>query len=176
MNARNPTPTPARTDGTARWASLALHAALVTVGLMAGLFYAWDVSVMPGLGRLDDRTFVAVMQILIVAIENLAFYLVVVGGFAFTAAAAVLQRRRGQLVTARWVTAAFVLYALALVVTVVVHLPLNDALVAAGEAAVREDFEMPWRVANLARTATCVLALVCLGRALSLDGRGDARA
>lgn len=176
--AKNLTTRPPQTDSLARWASLALYAALVTIGLMAGLFYAWDVSVMPGFARLDDRTFVAAMQILIVAIENSAFFLVLYGAFGFTAAAALLQRRRGQRLAARWITAALALYVVALVVTMAVHMPLNDALVAAGDpsqltdlAAARDDFEVPWRVANVARTVTCGLALVCLGRAISLKGR-----
>jgi uncharacterized membrane protein len=145
---------------------------------MAGLFYAWDVSVMPGFADLDDRTFVAAMQILVVAIENPAFFLVFVAAFGFTAAAAVLQRRRGQRLTGQWITAALVLYVVALLVTVAVHLPLNYALVDAGDpgqiadlAAARDNFEVPWRVANVARTVSCGLALACLGRALSLQGR-----
>jgi uncharacterized membrane protein len=178
MTSWDPTTRSPRTDPLARWASLVLYAALVTIGLMAGLFYAWDVSVMPGFADLDDRTFVSAMQILVVAIENLAFLLVFVGAFGFTAAAALLQRRRGQRLTARWIAAALVLYCVALVVTVAVHLPLNHALVDAGDpgqtadlVAVRDDFEVPWRVANVVRTVTCGLALVCLGRALSLEGR-----
>ena len=178
MSSWNLTTRSSQSDSVASRASVTLYAALVTIGLMAGLFYAWDVSVMPGIARLDDRTFVAAMQILIVAIENPAFYGVSVGAFGFTAAAALVQHRRGQRLAARWITAALALYVVALLVTMAVHMPINYALVDAGDpsritdlAATRDDFEVPWRVANLARTVTCVLALVCLGRAISLGGR-----
>jgi uncharacterized membrane protein len=79
--------------------------------------------------------------------------------------------------------AALAFYVVALAITTVVHFPLNDALVGAGDpgritdlAAVRNDFERPWAVANVARTVTCVLALACLGRALSLHGQARASA
>jgi uncharacterized membrane protein len=144
---------------------------------MAGLFYAWDVSVMPGLTHLDDRSFVAAMQILIVSIENPPFFLVSFGAFGFTAAAALVHHRRGRRRAARWITAAFAFYGVALLVTVVVHMPLNYALIDAGDpglivdlAAVRDDFEASWRVANVVRTVTCALALICVGRALSVSG------
>lgn len=150
---------PAQAKPPATMASLTLYVAMVTMGLMAGLFYAWDVSVMPGLARLDDRTFLGVMQILIAAIENLAFYVVVVGALGFTAAAAMLAHRRGHLHAARWIWGALALYAVALAITMAVHLPLNYALVDAGDpgqitdpAGVRNDFETPWRIANVART------------------------
>ena len=170
----------ARTGPLAVTTSLVLYAAVVMMGLMAGLFYAWDVSVMPGLARLDDHTFVTAMQILIVAIENLAFMVAFVGAFAFTAAAAILQRRRGRRVVARWIVLALVLYVVALAITMGVHMPLNDALVSAGDpsritdlAGLRSGFERPWVITNIARTVSCVLALVCLARALSLHGRNE---
>ena len=48
----------------------ALAAATITTGLMAGLYYAYACSVMPGLSRTDDRTFVSAMQQINVAIIN----------------------------------------------------------------------------------------------------------
>lgn len=178
MSTWTSTTTSTQPDSVTRWASLMLYAALVTIGLMAGMYWDWDVSVMPGLARLDDRTFVDAMQNLVVAIENPAFFLVSFGAFGFTAAAALLQHRRGQRRAARWIAAALALYVVGLLVTFAVHMPINYALVDAGDpsqiadlAAARVDFDLPWRLANVARTVTCVLALVCLGRALSQQGR-----
>src|SRR4051812_41285218 len=56
-----------------RLAGTVLGAATLTTGLMAGLFYAFDVSVMPGLSRTDDRTFVTAMRSINEAIENPLF-------------------------------------------------------------------------------------------------------
>lgn len=42
MSSWNLTTRSSQSDSVARWTSVTLYAALVTVGLMAGLFYAWD--------------------------------------------------------------------------------------------------------------------------------------
>ncbi len=168
----------AQSRSVATWASVMLYAALVTIGLMAGLYYDWDVAVMPGLAEVDDRTFVTAMQSFVVAIENPAFFLVSFGAFGFTLTAAILQYRRGEQPAARWIMAALALYVVGLLITGAVHMPINYGLVDLGApsgisdlGAARDDFGAPWRVANVARTVTCALALLCVGRALSLEGR-----
>ena len=45
-----------------RNADLVLCAAVIAMGLLAGLFYAFDVAVMPALTAADDRTLVDAMQ------------------------------------------------------------------------------------------------------------------
>ncbi|MGH3838754.1 MAG: hypothetical protein ACRDSG_06445 [Pseudonocardiaceae bacterium] len=54
---------------------VALVAATLATGLQAGLYYAFAVSVMPGLRRIDDRAFVEAMQQINVAIINPWFFL-----------------------------------------------------------------------------------------------------
>ena len=176
MSNQAPTTTPTRRVPITGWATLMLYGALVTIGLMAGMYWDWDVAVMPGLTRLDDRSFLDAMQNLIVAIENPGFFLVAFGAFGFTLAAAVLYAGNGQRQTALWIAAALALYVVGLLITVAVHMPINYGLVDAGDpstitdlAAARDDFGAPWRVANVCRTATCVLALICLGRAMQLS-------
>lgn len=178
MSIQTPTTTPTRQDSTTTWASLTLYGSLVAIGLMAGMYWDWDVAVMPGLARLDDRSFVDAMQNLIVAIENPGFFLVAFGAFGFPLTAAVLYAGTGQRQTALWIAAALALYVVGLVVTVAVHMPINYGLVDAGDpskitdlAAARDDFGAPWRIANAIRTVTCVLALAGLGRAMVLHGR-----
>ncbi len=177
MSTWNPTPS-SRSTSVSAWASVMLYSALVTMGLMAGLYFDWDVAVMPGLAEVDDRTFVTAMQSFVVAIENPAFFLVAVGAFGFTLTAAISLSRGGERLAARWILAALALYVVGLLITAAVHMPINYALVDLGDpgqisdlAAARGDFGAPWRVANVARTVTCVLALLCVGRALSLEGR-----
>ena len=52
----------------------ALAAATLTTGLMAGLYYAYAISVMLGLSMTDDRTFLSAMQQINVAILNPWFF------------------------------------------------------------------------------------------------------
>ncbi len=170
-----PDATPARRHGAAE---LVLLAALVATALMAGLFWTWDISVMPGLARLDDRTFVTTMQALDAAIDNGGVSLALGGALVLTAVAAVTEHRRGRRSAARWIGAALALYLAALVVTGAVHLPLNAAISAVDAGApapvltgARAAFEGPWRAANPLRTVLCVVAVACLGRTLALPRR-----
>ncbi|WP_328304695.1 DUF1772 domain-containing protein (plasmid) [Streptomyces sp. NBC_00435] len=151
----------------------ALVAATLTTGLMAGLFFAFDVSVMPALMRSDDRTLIAVMQRVNTAIINGWFMLALLGALLFTALALALHLPAGEHAPLPALAGALVLYALALVVTGRVNIPLNNALEAAGPAerisdpaAVRRAFETKWVPANRWRTGLCTAALACQSWAL----------
>lgn len=153
-------------------------AAALTTGLAAGLFYAYSYSVMPGLGRADDRTFVLGMQRINVAILNGWFALCFAGALVFTALAAALHIPSGGRSVLPWLVAALVLYVAVLVVTFAVNVPLNNQLNAAGDpdrvadlAAVRERFEATWVRWNIVRTAASTAAFGCLLWALVLHGR-----
>ena len=155
-----------------------LVAAALTTGLAAGLFYAYSYSVMPGLGRADDRTFVMGMQRINAAILNGWFALCFAGALVFTALAAALHVPGGGRSVLPWIVAALVLYVAVLVVTFAVNVPLNDQLDAAGDpdqaadlAAVRQRFEAAWVRWNIVRTAASASAFGCLLWALVLHGR-----
>ncbi|WP_250563055.1 anthrone oxygenase family protein [Sphaerisporangium fuscum] len=162
------------------WATPVLWLAMVTMGLMAGLFYAFSVSVMPGLARTDDRTFVFAMQRINQVIENPVFFGTFFGALVFTGAAAFVQYRMGLRDAMWWTVAALALYIVALAITMGVNVPLNNKLAAAGKvdhihdlAAVRDAFEGVWVTTNGVRALACTLALACLGRSLSLQGKGE---
>jgi uncharacterized membrane protein len=155
-----------------------LVAAALTTGLAAGLFYAYSYSVLPGLGRADDRTFVIGMQRINVAILNGWFALCFAGAVVFTALAAAMHVPRDGRSVLPWIVAAFVLYLVVLVVTFVVNVPLNNELDAAGDpdrvadlAAVRERFEGSWVRWNIVRSAASTAAFGCLVWALVQHGR-----
>ena len=118
-------------------------------------------SVMPGLRRVDDRTFVAVMQNINVAILN-GWFLVVFLGPLVLGVVGALQFWRTPVVP--WVLGGLALYVLTLVVTFAVNVPLNNALADAGAdlAAARAAFEASWVRWNLVRTVTSTGAFVQL--------------
>src|SRR4029079_3103315 len=122
-----------------------LLGATLTMGLITGAFALYAHTIMPGLKTTDDRTFVAAFGALDRAIINPWF---MAGGFVgallLTLAAAVSHAGRAPF---PWVLAALVLYVVAVVITIAVNVPLNDALKAAGDvdqikdvAAVRANF------------------------------------
>jgi uncharacterized membrane protein len=160
--------------------AVALVAATMTMGVTAGVFGLYAHTVMPGLGRTDDRTFVAAFQALDRAIVNAWF---MVGGFlgalVFTGVAAVLHLGADGRSVLPWTVAAFVLYLAAFVSTIAVNVPLNNTIKAAGDpdqiadlAAVRARFdEARWARWNLARVLLSVAAFGCLTWALVQYGR-----
>ncbi|MER7706777.1 anthrone oxygenase family protein [Kitasatospora sp. NPDC097605] len=158
-----------------------LATAATAMGLMSGLFFAFDVSVMPGLAAGDDRTYVTAMQNINTAITNPVFGAVFVGALAMPAVGTWLLHRSGHRAAALWTAVATVLYLAALVLTGTVNVPLNDRLAAAGDpaaitdlAAVRAAFAPTWTAANIARTVLCTAALAALTGAL-LTRRRTAR-
>jgi uncharacterized membrane protein len=160
--------------------TITLLGATITTGLATGAFALYAHTIMPGLRRTDDRTFVGAFQAMDRAIINPWF---MAGGFVgalvFTAGAAVANRHQPAM---GWIVAALVLYLIACVVTVAVNVPLNDALKAAGDpdriadlAGVRHQFhEARWAAWNLARTVVSLGAFGCLAWALVLHGRATA--
>lgn len=154
----------------------ALLAATMTTGLMAGVYGLYQHTVMPGLARTDDRTFVGAFQAVDRAILNPWFMTGFVGAVLCTAAAAGLNLNRRLL---PWLLVALALNLLVAVITVAVHVPLNDALKAAGDpdritdlAAVREQFDAArWTAWNLVRAVATTTAFGCLCWALVVRGQ-----
>jgi uncharacterized membrane protein len=157
--------------------ALSLLGATLTMGLITGVFALYAHTIMPGLHATDDRTFVAAFQSIDRAIINPWFMLTgFAGALVLTLVAALANLGRDPF---PWVAAALVLYFIAVVITVAVNVPLNDAIKAAGDvdrmgdvAAVRAEFhEARWAAFNLVRTLASAGAFVCLAWALVVYGR-----
>jgi uncharacterized membrane protein len=164
--------------GDDRSADIVLVAAVVAMGLLAGLYYFSAIAVMPALTAADDRTLVDAMQQMIDKIENPFFFLTLLGAPVLAGVALYQARESGSPETARWIVAALALYAVMVVITSVVHFPLNEDLKDAGDpdqiadiAQVRDDFVTPWVVWDIVRTLATTAAFACLTWALALRGR-----
>ncbi|HYF71471.1 MAG TPA: anthrone oxygenase family protein [Nocardioides sp.] len=142
-----------------------LVAAAVASGLQAGTYYTWACGVMPGLARADDRTFVATMQHVNVAIVNPVFLASFLGAPLLAGAALLTSSGSAR----PWVVAGLLLAIGTVAITGGGNVPLNNALEAAGPvdriadlAAVRADFESAWVRWNVARALTSTGALAAL--------------
>lgn len=148
-----------------------LLASTVLMGLIAGFFYAYACSVMLGLARVSDQSFIETMQAINATVRNAGFAPSFFGSLVVTLAAAIamwLNKTRGRYL----VLLAFVLYAGAFAVTFAANVPLNDQLAEAGPVTgitdvgvVRTEFEEPWVRWNLVRTVLASAALGCLAAA-----------
>jgi uncharacterized membrane protein len=150
--------------------TLTLALATLTTGLIAGVFYAYSVSVILGLAAQPDAAYVATMQAINERIENPLFFLSFFGAvlFLLAALAAHLPRPRSgrfwliALASALYVGGGFLL-------TVVANVPLNEELArvaadasASELASARAAYEGPWNFWNGVRTVFSILAFLTL--------------
>ncbi len=128
-------------------------------GLLAGVYVAFLVAVMPALHGQSDDVFVKVMNRINVVIVNPAFLALFLG--APVLAAGIVWWHRNPVAIGALVAAV-----VAVLITALANIPLNDALASTGD---RQAFETPWLVWHGIRTASAVAAflLLCLPRAAS---------
>jgi uncharacterized membrane protein len=157
-----------------------LLGATITMGLGAGVFALYAHTIMPGLHTTDDRTFVGAFQAMDRAIINPWFMASAFVGPALLAIAATIANLGRPALP--WVATALALYAIAVVITIAINVPLNDALKGAGDpdrigdlGQVRDQFnEARWAAWNLARVVTTTTAFGLLAWALVVHGRATA--
>jgi len=164
--------------GDVRNAGVVLAAATVAMGLIAGLYFGWAVSVMPGLAGVNDLAFVDAMQQFDDAIQNPLFFATFFGALVLTATAVFMQRQLEARSATPWIAAALALYAIGFLTTMAINVPLNEDLANAGDpnqiadpSGVRDAFEDKWVAWHIVRTAVSAAALGCLAYALLLHGR-----
>ncbi len=142
---------------------LLLLATTLVTGLIAGLFYAYSISVLPALRGADAAVFTEVMQRINKAILNGWFFAGFLGAAVLGAASVVTCLVTGaRLPLLLPVLAGAVLYAAQLAVTGRINVPLNNALDAAGSTdpqGARAAFEVRWVRWNHIRSWLCTLSL-----------------
>lgn len=127
--------------------------------------------------------FVDAFQSIDTAIVHPGFMLVFAGALILSAAATLLHLRHDGRSVLPWAAVATVLYLGAFIITVGVHVPLNDQIKAAGDpglirdlASVRERFqEDRWVTWNVVRAVLATCASVLLASALTQRRRRDHR-
>ena len=130
-----------------------LRAAQVTSGLLAGLYFAYAVSVMPALKRMPDQVFVDVMNTINVVIVNPVFLLLAFLGAPVTAVAYLFWGQPGCAIVGA------VLGVVTLLISFAFNIPLNNALAKDNQ---REPFEEKWVRWNAVRFLTGTGSLVAL--------------
>lgn len=154
-----------------------LVAAVVGTGLVAGLFYAYAISVMPALRQTEDRVVLDVMQRINVVILNPWFLIAFLGSVGFTGIAAALHLGSEQRAVLLWIGIGLALNVFAFLVTIALNVPLNNMLEAAGDvnsmadpAALRAEYESPWVRWNVLRAVLHTAAFAVLCGALFVAG------
>jgi uncharacterized membrane protein len=161
--------------------ALTLAGATLTTGLIAGVFYAYAVSVNLGLAAQPDASYVATMNAINERIENPLFFASFFGAALFPLAALAAHSSRPRSGRFWLIAVASVLYiGGGFLVTMFVNVPLNEDLArvasdaSAGELGrARAAYEDPWDFWNDVRAVSSVLAFVALvGACLLREGLG----
>lgn len=137
------------------------------MGLIAGLFFCWSISVTRGLALLPDREYIMAFQRLNRAILNPLFFICFLGPMVLLPLC-VWRGYQPSMPLSWWmlVGAAAVYFAGVMGLTMAGNVPMNDALDAFNvEGAsgddllrVRTAFEGRWNMLNNIRTSSCVVS------------------
>ncbi len=138
----------------------------ILTALVAGLFFAWTVSITQGLLRVSDSEYVSAMQATNRAIQNPVFFAVFFGAQILLLVCLFLFYGQG----ARFwlLLGAFALYAIGVMgVTIFGNVPLNNQLdrfemqtaKPAEISAARKNYETVWNNLNTIRTVSSTLAV-----------------
>ena len=145
--------------------SIILFSSIFLTGLSAGLWYAWQVSVIPGTLKTSDAAYLQTMQSINRAILNPAFFLIFFVGVALLFVSGI--QHYGQGPKFYLLIGAALIYLLGtIIVTGRGNVPLNNELdvLNLGEMSVqqladfREYYEVKWNKYHLIRTAFAVIS------------------
>ncbi|SCE81231.1 Uncharacterized membrane protein [Micromonospora coriariae] len=161
--------------------TLAAWSAAVTLavtGLIAGVYYAFSVSVMPGLNATDAGTAIRAMTSINQKIQNPLFFVTFFGPIIAAAITGVLLLILGHRPAALLFFLAGAAYLVgAFIPTVALNVPMNDALDATGvptdpaEAArIWADYTSRWTWWNTVRAGASVVSLLLAGFGVYLWG------
>ncbi len=148
--------------------ALILLAAVMLVGLSAGLFYGWSVSVIPGTQRVADSVYLESMQNINRAILNPAFFLVFFGSAVLLFISSFTHYATNKTIFWLLLGSAVIYLAGMVGVTGMGNVPLNNQLDALNlsqlspneMADFRNSYEDRWNRLNHIRTAFAIVAFV----------------
>jgi uncharacterized membrane protein len=152
----------------------------LALGLIAGLFYAYEVMVMRGFAQMSDVDFITAMQSVNATIRNPAFASSFFGAAILAVFAALFHIGEWRQAKDFLILAASLIYILgALLLSARINVPMNEWLALQGPAAlmpnpgaIRARYEQDWVFWNPVRTLISGLAFALMAAALWLDGKG----
>jgi len=151
--------------------TLTLVVAIVSTGLMAGIFFTWSNAVKPGIGTLDDMTYMKAFQAMNRLILNPLFYLVFILPVLSIAISTYMSFGSTKEYVFELLLTATLIYCLGVfLVTIAGNIPLNELLehtdlekISQIELSdLRGKIETKWNSFNLVRTISSFIAFVLL--------------
>jgi len=136
-----------------------LFATLLT-GLLAGIFFTWNNAITPGIGRLNDVSYLQAFQHMNRTILNPLFLIVFMGPVLLSPAATYVYRANPAYILWMLIVASVIYFLGVFIVTILGNIPLNEMLDKANLAdisledakSLRDKFETKWNNLHLIRT------------------------
>ena len=156
--------------------TLVLLLSTVSTALISGLFYAYSCSVIPGLSRLSDISFLQAMQSINRAILNPLFFVSFLGTLVLLPITVWFFKEQ-SLVFYLLLAAALLYFGGVFLITMLGNVPLNNLLDTAdlnkldtaGLANLRNRFETSWNFFHRIRTIASFLCIVLVAYAAILS-------
>jgi len=146
--------------------NILLISVLIT-GLSAGLFYAWQVSVIPGTRKLTDAAYLASMQSINLEILNPWFFVIFFGPMLLMIVSSIGLYKTGHTEIFVWLILAAINYTIGTIgVTAFGNVPLNNALDILDLSTLSLDelretrlaYEAKWNLYHFIRTSFAVIS------------------
>lgn len=137
--------------------------------LIAGLFYGYSCSVIPGLGKLNDLSYLQAMQSINREIQNGWFFTSFFGTLLLLIITGWIQHQAGSSSVVLWILGALVVYAVGVVlITAMGNVPLNDMLERHNLSGMtgpelsnlRKQFEVSWNKLHAIRTIASIVSFL----------------
>lgn len=144
---------------------------IALTGLLAGLFYGWQCSVMRGLAMLPDQEYLMAFQGMNKAIINPVFFLSFMGSLIALAITSFVFYRGGNNHELPYLITSVMIYAIGVFgITAVYNIPLNEVVAVFDISTATEGqitqmrlrFEDPWNYWHLIRTIASIASFVIL--------------
>ncbi|MEM9052040.1 MAG: anthrone oxygenase family protein [Bacteroidota bacterium] len=157
--------------------SFTLFGGLILTGLSAGLFYAWQVSVIPGTMKINHLNYLETMQSINREILNPRFFLIFFGPILLLAVGSALSYSSPKIVLVLMILATLTYLLGTFGITVTGNVPLNEQLEAMNLsemstdklAKYRAEYETEWNKFHTWRTVAAVLSFVFAALAVFIE-------
>ncbi len=150
--------------------SLILNGSILLTGLTAGLCFTWSNAITPGIGRLDDLTFLQAFQAMNRAIINPVFMIVFFSPILLLFLNAYSFRNANPAIFWSFLVAAILFFVGVGLITIFRNVPLNEMLdktiletaTQTEISELRTAFEKPWNHWHMVRTVSSFISFTLL--------------
>ena len=148
-----------------------LFIAMISTGLMTGIFFTWSNAVTPGIGKLDDKGYLSSLQAMNRVILNPLFYVAFFSPVITILMSIFIAYNSANIVIFQLLVLSSLLYFCGVIlVTIMGNIPINNALhrfniVTASSNnsfQFRDKIEHKWNRFNLIRSVTSFISFVVL--------------